>query len=122
MTAEIAFDVASLHAAYATGLSPGEVMSRLNATLARRLPLNCLITLFYGVLDPREHVLTYANAGHNPPMLVHPIGTWRYLDDSDLILGVDPTTIYKEHAIHLSEGDMLVLYTDGVTDEPNAND
>lgn len=102
--------------------SPADALARVNAFTYRQTQDTRFVTFFYGVIDLKTGLFRYANAGHNPPMLVHPIGTWRYLDDSDLILGVDPGTVYREHALHLSEGDMLVLYTDGVTDEPNANE
>ncbi|MFH1278759.1 MAG: SpoIIE family protein phosphatase [Candidatus Eisenbacteria bacterium] len=113
---------ASFRVEVAVHPSPSEALAKVNTFTYRQTQDTRFVTFFYGVIDLKTGLFRYANAGHNPPMLVHPIGTWRYLDQSDLILGVDPGTVYREHAMHLSEGDMLVLYTDGVTDEPNGDD
>ncbi|MBI3177766.1 MAG: SpoIIE family protein phosphatase [Chloroflexi bacterium] len=81
------------------------------------------ITLFCGRLDPASGVLTYVNAGHNPPLL------YRAADDSltelgrtGMALGVDDAHEYRQEVARLDPGDFVFLYTDGVTDAPNDQD
>ncbi len=109
----------SFRALVEQGLPPGEVMSRLNATLSRRLPVNCFITLFYGVLDPGRHVLTYANAGHNLPFIMGSQGA------TELEKGGPPLAIWEEREyvhqdVSLEQGDALVIYSDGISEAGNA--
>ena len=72
--------------------------------------------LFYGVLDLDSGQLTYVNAGHNPPLLVKREGKYRWLDRGGLILGLSPRAEYEHDIVDLESGDVLVLYTDGVTE------
>ncbi|MFH1679702.1 MAG: GAF domain-containing SpoIIE family protein phosphatase, partial [Candidatus Eisenbacteria bacterium] len=105
-----------------THTSPAEVLSRVNAFAARQSQEAHYVTCFYGLIDLGSGLLRYANAGHNPPLLVGADGSCRRLEESELLLGVDEGVLYREHAVNLSPGDLIVLYTDGVTDEPNRND
>src|SRR4030065_490743 len=75
------------------------------------------VTLFCARLDPASALLTYVNAGHNPPLLWRPAsGELRELTRPGRVLGVDETTAYEEGSTTLEPGDVLLLYTDGVTD------
>jgi sigma-B regulation protein RsbU (phosphoserine phosphatase) len=105
-----------------TRSSPAEVLSRVNAFAARQSQESHFVTCFYGLIDLRSGMFRFANAGHIPPLLVGADGSCRRLEDSDLLLGVEDGIVYREHAVDLSPGDLLVLHTDGVTDEPNRND
>ena len=54
-----------------TGLSPGQVLRRVNNILCRENPLELFVTVFYAILDVESGLLTYANGGHNPPLVTH---------------------------------------------------
>jgi sigma-B regulation protein RsbU (phosphoserine phosphatase) len=74
------------------------------------------VSLFYSVLDQKEGVLTYVNAGHNPPLLVHPDGTMEELSPTGPVIGLLDDPGYTEGHVRLRKGDVLVMYTDGVTE------
>ena len=86
--------------------------------------VDLFVTLFYGVLDPVTGTLTYCNAGHNPPMLFRSAeaGAVEKLTRTGLPLGIFPGRTWEQRAIQLSVGDVLVLYTDGVTEAQDLHD
>jgi len=78
------------------------------------------ITFFWGILDAQTHRFRFSNAGHNPPYLLRKDGTIEGLEEGGLILGVFKTmTPYAEAAVTLLPGDVLVMYTDGVSEAMN---
>ncbi|MBL7184341.1 MAG: PP2C family protein-serine/threonine phosphatase [Anaerolineae bacterium] len=78
------------------------------------------VTLFYAVYDPQSRLLTYVNAGHNPPLLYNTLtGEQDWLRPTDMIVGIMPGRPYEAQERQLSPGDVLVLYTDGVTEAFN---
>ena len=78
------------------------------------------VTAVYGVLDRRHSVFSYANAGHNPPLWFRRRGRVERLEVGGLILGVFPNVVHEETSISLEPGDMLLFYTDGVTEALDA--
>jgi len=79
------------------------------------------LTLFYAVYDPSSHLLTYVNAGHNPPLLYNATsGQHDWLRPTDMLMGVMPQRPFEAQERHLDPNDVLVLYTDGVTEAFNA--
>ncbi|MCK4806380.1 MAG: SpoIIE family protein phosphatase, partial [Candidatus Aegiribacteria sp.] len=72
--------------------------------------------LFYGVLDLDSGKLTYVNAGHNPPLLVKREGESHWLDKGGLIMGLSTQARYEHGTVELESGDVLILYTDGLTE------
>jgi sigma-B regulation protein RsbU (phosphoserine phosphatase) len=102
----------------ASSVSPCEVMATVNASLIRRSIQNRFATVVYGALSA-EGELTYSNAGHNPPVLLQR-DTTRRLGTGGLILGLFPKAAYEEEAIQLQDGDVLVVFSDGVTEAFNA--
>jgi serine phosphatase RsbU (regulator of sigma subunit) len=81
---------------------------------------NMFITLFYGVLDPRTATLSYVNAGHNPPLIISPDGERiQELESFNLPLGIIETETYSTTTITLERGDMLVCFSDGITEAMN---
>ncbi|NOQ21559.1 MAG: SpoIIE family protein phosphatase [Candidatus Aegiribacteria sp.] len=72
--------------------------------------------LFYGVLDLDSGKLTYVNAGHNPPLLVKREGESHWLDKGGLIMGLSAQAKYEHGTVDLESGDVLILYTDGLTE------
>ena len=80
------------------------------------------ITFFWGILDAQKHQFRFSNAGHNPPYLLRKDGTIEVLEEGGLILGVFKTmTPYAEASITLLPGDVLVMYTDGVSEAMDQN-
>ena len=96
-----------------------EVIGRVNAALCRDTLESEFVTLWYGVLDPQTHRLTYCNAGHEPPLLLRN-GTLLPLDIGGMIIGVDNQQPYLKGIIDLLPGDLLLLYTDGLPDAMDA--
>ena len=95
-----------------------EAVRRINLMLCRDSRPGEFVTLFYGVLDRRNRRLTYCNAGH-PPGLILRGGQIIELNSDNLVLGIDPDEKYVQSLIDLRSGDMLLLYTDGLTDAMN---
>ncbi|MBZ5578486.1 MAG: SpoIIE family protein phosphatase [Acidobacteriia bacterium] len=94
--------------------APASLMARVNGLAAANLAANKFITLFYGVLEGQR--LTYANAGHPAPMLVHADGESQRLDAGGALLGVFPDWPYQQAEVELRSGDRLVLFTDGMVE------
>ena len=95
-------------------------MTRLNKATCAQCPSNRFITFFFCVLDTATGELTFANAGHTPPILVRASGEAQMLEGGGPVLGILPIALYAEQRVHLDPGDMLVLYSDGVTEANNA--
>jgi sigma-B regulation protein RsbU (phosphoserine phosphatase) len=95
-----------------------EVVRRLNLMLCRDTKPSEFVTLFYGVIDCNNWRLTYCSAGH-PPGLLKRNGKIIELGSENMVLGVDPDETYTQSFIDLERGDMLLLYTDGLTDGMN---
>jgi phosphoserine phosphatase RsbU/P len=102
-------------------LSPAELVSRLNHGVAEGNPGNRFVTLFYGLYEPSSRTLTYCNAGHNPPLVIGGSGRTDHLEGGGPVLGLLRSVIYDMKRIRLGAGDVLVLYSDGVT-EANRGD
>ncbi len=99
--------------------TPGEVLAKLNSLLVNDFPAGKFVTLVYAVLDPASRTLTFANAGHLPPLLVSGDQT-HFLDtERGLPLGLTAGD-YSETVVHLSLGSRLVFYSDGITEAVNA--
>ena len=92
------------------------VMRKVNSLVYESTDRDKFVTAFYGVLDHQNRVLTFSNAGHNPPILRHRDGSIEYLADGGVALGVLPDARYEERPIALRPGDALVMYTDGVSE------
>jgi sigma-B regulation protein RsbU (phosphoserine phosphatase) len=97
----------------------GPFMVRLNKATCAKCPSNRFITFFFCVLDPATGDLAYANAGHNPPILVRANGDAEMLEGGGPVLGILAVAPYAEMHARLEHGDMLVLYSDGVTEANN---
>ena len=96
-------------------------MTRLNKATCAKCPSNRFITFFFCVLDTKTGELTFANAGHNPPIVMRASGDAEMLQDGGPVLGILPAARYSEQRISLQKGDMLVLYSDGVTEANDVN-
>jgi phosphoserine phosphatase RsbU/P len=98
-------------------------LTRLNKSTCANCPDNRFITFFTCIADPKTGQVTYANAGHNPPLVVRAKGGFELLEGAGgMILGILPMSKYEEASITLDRGDILVLFSDGVTEEVDPND
>ncbi len=102
--------------------SPGACLEDVNEALVASNPEEFFVTLFYAVLTPTEGTLRYANAGHNPPIHVHGGRAEALGVSGDPPIGILDGLSFRDHALTLSPGDGLVLYTDGVTEAFDAAD
>ena len=93
-----------------------KLVTRLNRIITSNCPTNRFITFFIGVLNPKTGELVYVNAGHNPPLLVHKNGSVEKLEGTGVILGILPIAQYEEKRARLDVGDVVVLFSDGVTE------
>ena len=100
---------------------PGGALTMVNDLVQERNDAGMFVTLFYGVYDPSSGTLTYANGGHDSPLIVHPDGSSVSIPSTDgIALGVLPGLEYQQNSVTLSPNDTLVLYTDGVTEAMNS--
>ncbi|MGD1045937.1 MAG: SpoIIE family protein phosphatase [Bacteroidota bacterium] len=103
--------------------SVAETTGQINdLTCANTRGGNRFITFFWGVLDAQTRQFRYTNAGHNPPYLLRKNGTMEKLEEGGMILGIFKTTTpYAESSVTMVPGDVLVMYTDGVSEAMNQN-
>jgi serine phosphatase RsbU (regulator of sigma subunit) len=95
------------------------ILKKVNNLLYESIERDRYVTAVYGVLDSKNKLLTFSNAGHNPPILRRANGNLEYLKDGGLALGIFPQSEYKESSVFLNSGDILLFYTDGVTEVDN---
>ena len=100
---------------------PEQLMNRLNAHIQGHIGSERFVRMLFAALDPERAVIEYVNAGHVPPV-VHRFDTGEveWLEEGALPLGVEEDLRFKAARVELHPGDMLVLYTDGVTEAPRA--
>lgn len=111
-----------LRASASVGGTPTEIISRANDTLAIDSPGGMFVTLFFGILDPRSGLFSYVNAGHNLPFLRRAQGgKLETLGGGNRALGITPQYDYTSNETQLEHGDLIVLYTDGVTEATASN-
>lgn len=118
----MAFLRASLRAASHIGYAPHISMSKVNYLLWESIERNQFVTAFYGILDATNRTLAYANAGHNPPLLIDTEGNARFVERGGVPLGMFRDSRYYEYFATIDPGQILVLYTDGVTEANNLAD
>jgi sigma-B regulation protein RsbU (phosphoserine phosphatase) len=94
------------------------LVSRLDRHMSTNLPDNRFVTLFLCVLDPRTGEIRYCNAGHNPPLLVREGGRVERLESSGTVLGILPEIGYDERSVTMGRGDVLAIFSDGITEAP----
>lgn len=103
-------------------IAPADLCTRLNLLLCRNMANDRFITFFYAQLDGSNGTLRYANAGHNPPVVMHRDGSHERLTEGGIVLGAFPNQTFHNGSVRLQSGDRLVLYTDGVTEAANGED
>ena len=111
---------AAMHAQTSTNQSIVETITAVNKYLAETIPANRFVTLFCAELDPVTGNLVFINAGHNPPLIAHSTGTMEQLAAGGVPLGIMADFAFREGRTQLHPGDVLVIYSDGVTETQNA--
>lgn len=106
-----------------SNLSPEKIFSLVNKQLIENNDANMFATAFIGIIDVNTGELTYCNAGHNPPLIKQGKNKfqWMKTKPSGILGGIDNTE-YKEYKLNLFPGDMIYMYTDGVTEAFNEKD
>lgn len=103
-----------------SSLSPAQVLQMVNDEICEGNEENMFVTLFLGVLELSTGKFTSANAGHNPPIRLHPDGKVEFLAvEKNFVLAGMPGISYEENEIFLEKGEKFLLYTDGVTEAMN---
>jgi sigma-B regulation protein RsbU (phosphoserine phosphatase) len=103
-------------AAWLSGNKPDVALRAVNRQVYTSSLDDRHATLFYGVFDQDTRTLEYVNAGHNPPMVVRQDGSVIWLRAGGLPVGMFPHATYEQNAVELDPGDLVVAYTDGVTE------
>jgi sigma-B regulation protein RsbU (phosphoserine phosphatase) len=107
---------ASLIAEIRNNFAIRTILRKVNNVLKEMTPRDNFITAFYGVLDAGNRMFTYSNAGHNPPLLFRAGGKVERLQEGGPLVGVIADARYDEVPVRLGSGDLVLMYTDGVTE------
>jgi serine phosphatase RsbU (regulator of sigma subunit)/putative methionine-R-sulfoxide reductase with GAF domain len=99
-----------------THADPGDTLTRLNHLIFSETRPDLFVSLLYLIWEPDSGKITYANGGHNPPLLRFSDGSIRKIDAHDMVLGVDKDASYQSHTLTVPVGGLLLMYTDGVTE------
>jgi sigma-B regulation protein RsbU (phosphoserine phosphatase) len=103
-----------------SGLPVNEVFNNVNAQLCENNEADMFVTAWLGILNLETGELSYANAGHNPPLIKRNNGSYEYLKEkANFVLAGADGVKYKEHKLYLKPGDEIYLYTDGITEAHN---
>ena len=103
------------------GYAPHIALSKISDLLWDSTETHQFITGIYGTLDSTNKSFYFSNAGHNPPLLINPDGEYKFIEYGELPLGMFEEARYHQHFIRLKPGQVLVLYTDGITEAAMEN-
>ena len=104
------------------GRKPAEAIRDANTIISHDSRSGMFVTLFYGFLDSENRTLTYVNAGHNPPIHFHAKDkSLRELEATGIAMGAMDDAEYSQASVRIAPGDILILYTDGITEAENVN-
>ena len=113
---------ASFRALASEEVSPSTLVGKLNEVISNNIAPDKFVTFWYCTIDTNENRLTYASAGHWPPILFHKSGEGVPLREGGTPLGIFPDWKYEDGGFPLVSGDRLVLYTDGLTEAMNSDE
>ena len=105
--------------------SLAEMVALINRLLYDASASNRYATFFYAQYYPKTRLLCYVNAGHNAPIVCRPNGngqTILRLEEGGTVIGIFQDSLYKEESLQLERGDMLVAFTDGISEAENARE
>lgn len=113
----MALSVTVLRFAMSLGLSPSEMMNRANQVMLENQKSKMFTTAFVAYIDLESGKVEFASAGHNPPIIYrHATGQFEYLEVPGVAMGVFKAAQYQRQTAELHPGDILCLYTDGITE------
>ena len=112
---------ASLRSCIQIGYAPHIAFSLVSDLLRDSIKDDQFITAIYGMLDSTNRTFVFSNAGHNPPLLIKPDGEYRFVEYGDMPLGMFANLHFHQHFIRFERGQVLVIYTDGITEAINPN-
>lgn len=107
---------ASLIAEIRNNYSIRTICEKVNTLLCESLEAGNFVTAVYGVLDSKNHIFTFANCGHDLPILLKNNDETDYFREGGPVLGLSPDSKYESRAIMIQPGEVIVFYTDGVTE------
>ena len=113
---------AAVRAFASDGVAPADLCQQVNRILCGNIAEGRFISFFYSVVDTAARTLTYANAGHYPPIVVRAAGDVERLTEGGPVLGVFNDGTYEQGSVQLGTGDRIILFTDGITEARNAGD
>ncbi len=113
---------ASFRAFASEEVSAGTLVGKLNDVVANNIAADKFVTFCYCTIDTTENRLTYASAGHWPPILFRKSGEGVSLREGGAPLGIFPNRDYEDAGLPLNSGDRLVLYTDGLTEAMDSDE
>ena len=113
---------ARVHALCEFETNVAKFVTRLNHSIKANTPDNKFITGFFAAIDPNTGEMEYSNAGHNPPVIARQNGRVELLTTGGPVLGILPAITYSGGQTRLDPGDLLVMYSDGVSEAPNSKD
>jgi len=111
---------ASLRSGIQIGYAPHIALSKVNNLLWDSVEEHQFITAIHGILDGTNRTFVFSNAGHNPPVLIKPNGEFRFVEYGDMPLGMFRDTRYHQHFIRMEKGQVMAIYTDGITEAANS--
>jgi sigma-B regulation protein RsbU (phosphoserine phosphatase) len=110
-----------IRATASDGRQPAAVFERANRLILDDARSGLFVTCFYGILDASTHIFTYANAGHNYPLHYRSAtGAIDQLQAQGIVLGIVPEPRFEQRSVTIEPGDVICLYTDGVTEAMDA--
>jgi sigma-B regulation protein RsbU (phosphoserine phosphatase) len=98
------------------------ILRKVNNLICESVERGKFVTAVYGVLDTKNRIFTFSNAGHNPPFLLRNSGKVEFLKDGGWTLGIMQDRDYEERPIHIDSGELLCFFTDGVTEAESRSD
>jgi len=110
---------AALRISAAISLDTCEVLNQVNVHITKTTPPERFATFFYGIFDPAKRRLAYTNAGHNFPILCRKNKSYSMLKTGGVIVGILEDAVYESDVVTMKPGDLMVFYTDGVTEALN---
>lgn len=111
---------ASLRSGVQIGYAPHIALSKVSNLLWDSVEAHQFITAIYGILDTTNRTFVFSNAGHNPPLLIKANGEFRYVEYGDMPLGMFREIRYHQHFIRFDQGQVMLIYTDGITEAADA--
>jgi len=113
---------ASLKAEIRNNFAIRAILNKVNNLLFESVERDRYVTAAYGVLDSKNKIFTFSNAGHNHPILFRNTGELQYLKEGGMALGIFANSSYEENSVFLKSGDIMLFYTDGVTEIKDENE